>query len=351
MNKVLIIGGTGSWGQELTRQILKKYSVSEIRIYSRGEHKQVEMARKFNDDRIKFIIGDIRDKGALKFASVGVDYIFHLAALKHVPICEKNPEETIKTNIYGTVNAVEVAIENEVSNFVFVSTDKAVDPVNVYGISKSMAEHVVVNANHKDTNTKFICIRGGNVLGTNGSVVPLFKKQIETANIITITDNEMTRYLMTLKEAISLIFKAVENSLGSEIFVMKMSSINILLLARVMIAELGNNKTQIQTIGIRPGEKIHEVLVSRYEATRTYDCGDYYVILPNIGMNSLQEIYSKKTLLNTEYNSLDNLYLNDDELKKILINEGWLRGKKKDDFEGYTKQELLEYFKRERWIK
>jgi len=351
MNKILIIGGTGSWGQELTRQIFDNYSVSEIRIYSRGEHQQVEMARKFNDDRLKFIIGDIRDKKALNFAAEGVDYIFHLAALKHVPVCEKNPEEAIKTNIFGTLNAVEAAIENEVSNFVLVSTDKAVDPINVYGVSKSMAEKIVVNANLRNSKTKFKCIRGGNVLGTHGSVVPLFKKQIETSNSVTITDAEMTRYLMTLKEAISLIFKAVNEALGGEIYVMKMPSINILQLAKVMISELGDDETKIHTIGIRPGEKIHEVLVSRYEAVRAYDAGKYYVILPNIDMNSLYENYSKKKPLINEYNSLHNIYLNDNELKELLKNDGWLTNERILDLEGYTKEELLEYFKRERWMR
>lgn len=212
MKKVLIIGGTGSWGQELARQLLEKHQVEELRIFSRGEHQQVEMARKFNDDRIKFIIGDIRDKSSIYFASKGIDYIFHLAALKHVPVCENNPEETIKTNIQGTLNAVEVAIENEIKTFVLVSTDKAVDPINVYGVSKAMAEKIVVNSNLKSTKTKFVCIRGGNVLGTSGSVVPLFKKQIQSTNSVTVTVNEMTRYLMTLKDAISLLFNAVDNS-------------------------------------------------------------------------------------------------------------------------------------------
>ena len=247
MKKILIIGGTGSWGQELTRQILEKNSIKEIRIYSRGEHKQVEMARKFNDKRLTFIIGDIRDKKRLKYSAENVDHIFHLAALKHVPVCEHNPEETIQTNIIGTLNAVEVAIENKVKTFVLVSTDKAVDPINVYGVSKSMAEKIVVNANLKFNGTKFVCIRGGNVIGTNGSVVPLFKNQILKANEITITDKQMTRYFMRLQEAIGLIFKAVEDSIGGEIFVMKMPSIKITSLAALMIKELGNKSTKIKT--------------------------------------------------------------------------------------------------------
>jgi len=349
MKKILIIGGTGSWGQELTRQILEGSSVKEIRIYSRGEHKQVEMARKFNDRRLIFIIGDIRDKKRLKYSAENVDHIFHLAALKHVPVCEHNPEETVQTNILGTLNAVEVAIENKVQTFVLVSTDKAVDPINVYGVSKSMAEKIVVNANLKFNETKFVCIRGGNVIGTNGSVVPLFKNQILKANEITITDKQMTRYFMRLQEAIGLIFKAVEDSIGGEIFVMKMPSIKITNLASLMIKELGNKSTKIKHIGIRPGEKIHEVLVSRYEAKRAFEHGNYFVILPNIDMHDLYKKNIEKKFLSDEYNSQKNRYLTQVELKSILERDGWLDGKNLRLLEDYSKEQLIEYFKRENW--
>jgi len=349
MKKILIIGGSGSWGQELTRQILENSSIEEIRIYSRGEHKQVEMARRFNSKLLKFIIGDIRDKNRLKFAAQNVDHIFHLAALKHVPVCEHNPEETAQTNIIGTINAVDVAIENKVKTFVFVSTDKAVDPINVYGVSKSMAEKIVVNSNLKNTETKFVCIRGGNVVGTNGSVVPLFKNQILKANEITITDKEMTRYFMRLPEAISLIFKAVKDSVGGEIFVMKMPSIKIIILAELMIRELGNDETKIKYIGIRPGEKIHEVLVSRYEARRAFEHGNYFVILPNFDIHELYKKYRGKIFLINEYNSEKNRYLTKPELKSILKLDGWLDGKNIKLLADYSKLELIEYFKRENW--
>jgi len=349
MKKILIIGGTGSWGQELTRQILQRDSVEQIIIYSRGEHKQVEMSRKFNDLRLKFVVGDIRDKDKLLQASHDIDTLFHLAALKHVPVCENNPEETVKTNIIGTINALDVAFELEIETFILVSTDKAVDPINVYGVSKSMAEKLVVNANLKGLSTKFVCIRGGNVLGTNGSVIPLFKKQIETVNQVTITEKTMTRYLMKLGEAISLIFKAVEDSLGGEIFVMKMPSISVLQLANVMIQQLGNGNTKMQHIGKRPGEKMHEVLVSRYEAIRAYNQGNYYVILPNMEMKNLSLAYKEQSPLDKEYNSLDNIYISDNELVAILKEEGWLDNKSSKDLDDYSKKELLEYFKREKW--
>lgn len=350
MKKVFIIGGTGSWGQELTRQILHKYkSVQEIIIFSRGEHNQVEMARKFNNKKLKFIIGDIRDKNNLKIATTGIDYLFHLAALKHVPVCEMNPEEAIKTNIMGTINAVEVANENNIGSFILISTDKAVDPINTYGVSKSMAEKIVVTANQKTKSTKFVCIRGGNVLGTTGSVVPLFKKQIQKVNELTITEKEMTRYLMRLEEAISLIFKAVSDSYGGEIFVMKMPSVKIINLAKILIQELGNSKTKIKNIGIRPGEKLHEVLVSKYEANRTFEHGKYYVVLPNMNINNIYEKWNIKSFLQKEYNSKDNYILKDDELVSILEKDGWLNDTTWRELENYSKKELIEYFKRENW--
>lgn len=347
--KILIIGGTGSWGQELTKQILKKYNPSQIIIYSRGEHKQVEMTRKFNNPKLKFIIGDIRNKQNLKLASLGVNYIFHLAALKHVPICERNPEEAIRTNIQGTINAIEVAIENNIDKFVLVSTDKAVDPINVYGVSKSMAEKAVINANRKTTKTSFVCIRAGNVVGTTGSVIPLFKEQILKANKITLTDERMTRYIIKLKDAISLIFKAVEDSYGGEIFVTKMPSIRIVDLAKVMINSLGSKETEIFKIGIRPGEKLHEVLVSRYESNRTVEYGDYFVILPMININNLYEKWKKK-IINKEYNSKDNIFLTNEEIKKMLSDEKWLNKKTVKELEKYSKEELLNFFKNEGWL-
>lgn len=346
--KILVIGGTGSWGQELVRQILERYSPKKIIIYTRGEHKQVDMMRKFNDKRLEFVIGDIRDLRNLMFVGKDVDYIFHLAALKHVPICEKNPEETVKTNILGTQNVVSVALENKVKKCILVSTDKAVDPVNTYGVSKSMAEKIIINANLKSKDTKFVCIRAGNVLGTKGSVVPLFKEQIKKVNKITLTDDKMTRYMMRLTEAIALIFKAVKDSDGGEIFVTKMPSIRTIDLAKVMIKELGDKKTEIINIGIRPGEKIDEVLVSRYEADRSFEYGNYYVILPTVNMNRLHEKWKGKTI-EEEYNSRDNHLLSEKEIIELLKSEGWLSDTAIINPEGYTKEELIDFFKRERW--
>jgi len=285
---VLITGGTGSWGTELVTQLLEKYpNIGEIRIYSRGEHRQVEMMQLFNNNsKLRFIIGDVRDKNILNFAMKGVDYVFHLAALKHVPVCENNTWEAVLTNIYGTQNVIEAAISNNVKKVVDVSTDKAVEPFNLYGMTKACGEKLMLNANFNYSSTQtngtsFICIRGGNVIGTNGSVIPLFKKQLLENNQITITDPNMTRFLMSTKEAISLIFTAVEDSIGGELFVMNMPATSLNVIAQTMIELFGNKKSSIVNIGTRPGEKIDEVLVSRNEASLTHKVSKkYFVILP-----------------------------------------------------------------------
>lgn len=271
-NKIIFItGGTGSWGNELVKQILEKYSPEEIRIYSRGEHKQVEMKQKFGfHPKLKFIIGDVRDKNIMGHAMRGSHYVFHLAALKHVPVCEENPWEAVLTNIYGTQNVIECAIENDVEKVVDISTDKAVDPFNHYGCTKACGEKMIINANvNYNSSTKFVCIRGGNVIGTNGSVIPLFKHLIEEKNEITITDGSMTRFLMSTREAIGLIFQALEHAQGGEVFVMRMPATTVDIISDVMISLFGNTETQKKNIGIRPGEKQSEVLVSRNEAPTT----------------------------------------------------------------------------------
>jgi len=272
---ILITGGTGSWGNELTRQLLEK-NPNKIIIYSRGELGQVKMQRDFNNPKIKFTIGDVRDKEQLIKSAIGVDYIFHLAALKHVPICEEQPDEAIKTNIIGTQNVIAAAKANNVIKVIDVSTDKAVDPFNFYGMTKAVGERLIINANLDTEKTRFVCIRGGNVLGTNGSVVPFFIDQIKRFKTIFITDKEMTRYYMTQKEAINLLFKAAENSLGGETFVMKMPACKVIDLAEVLIDETTKEKISIKETGCRPGEKIHECLISRHKAPSAYKYDDNY---------------------------------------------------------------------------
>jgi len=335
---VLITGGTGSWGHELTLQLFEKYpDVAEIRIYSRGEHKQVQMRREFKDNpRLRFIIGDVRDKSILTYAMSGVQVVFHLAALKHVPICEDNPWEAVLTNIIGTQNVIEAAINNDVQIVVDVSTDKAVEPFNVYGVTKACGEKLMINANAyyskmKSSKTKFICIRGGNVIGTQGSVIQLFKKQLIESNAITVTDSSMTRFLMNTSEAINLIFIAMEQPFGGELFVMRMPGATVSTIAKAMIELFGNSKTTIEEIGLRPGEKQHEVLISKNEAlfTRVYS-DEYYLILPQLKNAALLNKYaSLKVFSGSDFSSANTRMLTEKELESILKKERWLWTDKK----------------------
>ncbi len=325
---IFITGGTGSWGNELVKQILEKYSPKEVRIYSRGEHKQVEMKQKFwFHPKLKFIIGDVRDKNILWHAMRGSHYVFHLAALKHVPVCEENPWEAVLTNVYGTQNVIECAIENGVEKVVDISTDKAVDPFNHYGCTKACGEKMIINANvNYNSNTKFVCIRGGNVIGTNGSVIPLFKRLILEKNEITITDGSMTRFLMSTREAIGLIFQALEHAQGGEVFVMRMPATTVDIISDVMIDLFGNTDTKKRNIWIRPWEKQSEVLVSRNEAPTTKIFGEqYYVILPQFKSKQLEDYYSSyETITTPEFNSNNATQIDRDALIQILRNEPWL---------------------------
>lgn len=321
---ILITGGTGSWGNELTRQLLDN-GAGEVRIFSRNELSQVLMQRKFNESRLNFIIGDVRDRESIEAAAQGVDYIFHLAALKHVPICEEQPQEAIKTNITGTINVINTAIKSHVKKVVYVSSDKAVEPLNLYGMAKAVGEKLIVQANNLIGTTSFVCIRAGNVLGTNGSVVPYFIDQIKKYNKITITDEKMTRFFLTLPEAIQLLFKAVENSYGGETFVMKMPSCRITDMAKVLISEYGNESTEIQVTGTRPGEKLNEVLLSQYESENAfYYDEDYLLILPTLKIKGLHEHHdhckSLKKVDFKEYSSGD--VLMDCSQIKTLLKKG-----------------------------
>lgn len=302
---ILVTGGTGSWGYELVKQLLD-FEPSEIRIFSRNESNQFTMKQEFdNNPKLHFIIGDVKEKEALMEACQGVDYIFHLAALKHVPVCEDQPIEALKTNVIGTQNVIEAAISCNVHSVVNISTDKASNPSNFYGLSKAMAERLIIHANTLNSNTRFVCIRGGNVLGTNGSVIHVFKKQIKEKGKIGITDLNMTRFFLTIEEAIKLVFKATFESIGGEIFVMKMPSCKIIDLAQVLIDSSDVENVEVDILGIRPGEKLHEILLSEYESTTTiaYD-DEYYVILPAIHIDGIKEHYSKYQPVSLEdYNS------------------------------------------------
>lgn len=319
-------GGTGSWGNELVSQLLEK-NPKEIRIFSRNETSQVLMKQKFeNHSKLTFIIGDVRDKEAVSEATRRVDYIFHLAALKHVPVCEFQPLEALKTNVMGTQNIIDAAIENNVEKVINISTDKAANPSNFYGFTKAMGEKLIINANVITDKTKFVCVRGGNVLGTNGSVIHVFKHGIKTKSKIGITDKKMTRFFLTIKDAIKLLFKATFESHGGEIFVMKMPTCKIIDLAQVLIDQYSPDKEVIiEESGIRPGEKLHELLLTEFESHNTivYD-SEYFVILPTIPIKGLMEYYEDFPHVDLDtYSSSDNI-IQYEQIKTMLKDGGFL---------------------------
>lgn len=323
--RILITGGTGSWGNVLTEKLLK-FNPKEIIIFSRGEIQQVLMKRKFNNPKVNFIIGDIRDFEAIDRSCIGIDYIFHLAALKHVPVCEDQPQEAIKTNINGTTNLVNAAIKNKVKKVIDVSTDKACEPLNLYGMTKSVGEKLVIQANNLSELTRFVCIRGGNVMGSNGSVIPFFKEMISKDQDVTITDFRMTRFFLTLGEAIDLLFVASEKSMGGETFVMNMPACYIKELADVLIEDSGK-QLQAKEIGIRPGEKIDEILVSRHEALTTYKFdSNYYVILPTMQIKGLDIDFYKNNFEHVNFDEFTSktFTMNKEEIKIMLKNGGFL---------------------------
>lgn len=325
-SRIFISGATGSWGQTLVSQLLRNYDVNEIVCFSRGELQQVLMKRKFSNPKLRFVIGDVRDADAVNIASVSVDYIFHLAALKHVPICEDFPQEAIKTNIAGTQNIINAAIRNKVKKVIDVSSDKAVEPINLYGMTKSVGEKLIIHANQLSEYTKFVCVRGGNVMGSNGSVIPFFIEEINKGNQIPITDFRMTRFFLTLEESIQLLFKAFTNSMGGETFVMNMPSCYIKDLAEVLITEKSPNKlTNLVETAIRPGEKLNEVLVSKHESPLTYLYDDnYFVILPISASGALLDKYNNlKKFPYQEFNSNTKI-INKEQIRTMLVKGNFL---------------------------
>lgn len=314
---ILITGGTGSWGYELVDQLLTE-EPKEIVVFSRNESSQVAMKRKFQDSRLTFCIGDIRDKQALMTACRNVNYVFHLAALKHVPVCEDQPYEALKTNVVGTQHIIDAAIHNEVDKVIYISTDKAANPSNFYGMTKAIGEKLIVYANLLDSNTKFVCVRGGNVLGTSESVIHLFTKQIKENNRITITDKRMTRFFLTMDEAIHLLLKASEEGLGGEIFVMAMPTCRIYDLAEVLIEAIGRKDIDIVEVGVRQGEKIHEILFSDFERQYTVVYDKYFVILPMVGMPALKEVYGSYSIADNNYSCSSKALMSKEEIKEML---------------------------------
>ena len=273
---ILLTGGTGSFGNAFVERVATTWPDSVVRVFSRDELKQSEMRAKFGDDRVRYMIGDIRDRGRMTRAAQGADILVHAAAMKQVPACEYNPFEAVRTNVLGAQHVVDAAIDAGVSLVVGLSTDKAVNPVNLYGATKLCAEKIIVQGNayaaHSDT--KLACVRYGNVLGSRGSVVPLFRDQAERGGL-TITDDRMTRFWITLDQAVDLVLYALEHMRGGEVFIPKIPSMRVVDLAEAMAPGI-----PIRVTGIRPGEKLHELLLTSDEARHAVDAGDVYVVLP-----------------------------------------------------------------------
>lgn len=278
---VLVTGGTGSFGNFVVRRLLNA-GVREVRVLSRDEKKQYDM-RVFYQGRkdLNFVIGDVRNRDVVDEAMSGVDVVFHAAALKQVPTCEQHPGEAIRTNVLGAENLVDCALRHRVQTFVMISTDKAVKPVNVMGMTKALQERLVLKGNLSRLNkgTRLCCVRYGNVLRSRGSVVPFFRRQLALGQTMTITDERMTRFLLTLNEAIDLVLYAAEHTEGGEVFVRKAPAARVTDIAKVL-AEEADRPFDYRVIGILPGEKLHEILVSEEELVRVRDFGQYYAVQP-----------------------------------------------------------------------
>lgn len=275
---VLITGGTGSFGHAFVRSTLEHFGPKKLIIFSRDEMKQWEMAKKYeNDSRVRFFIGDVRDKDRLSRATSGVDVIIHAAATKIVPTAEYNPFEAIKTNILGAMNVVDVSIDNGVKKVIALSTDKASSPVNLYGATKLVSDKLFVAGNNYAGSgpTRFSVVRYGNVMGSRGSVIPHFLSK-KGSGALPITDPEMTRFMITLEQGVDLVWRALEDMQGGEIYVKKIPSMKV-----VDIAKEIDPSARLEIIGIRPGEKIHEQMISPEDSLNTYDCGDYFKIMPD----------------------------------------------------------------------
>lgn len=317
---ILITGGTGSFGRACAEVLLKKYNPKVVRIYSRDELKQWEMERAFGGSvKLRFLIGDVRDAGRLKRATEGVDILIHAAALKHVPACEYNPVDAVRTNVDGTINVINAALDNNIPHVIMLSTDKAVNPTNIYGATKLCAERLIIQSNSyrgPSRATRFSVVRYGNVLGSRGSVIPLFREQRERGEV-TITDERMTRFWITLPQAVDFVLSSLGSMQGGEIFVPKLPSMRITDLAYVVAP-----KAKHKVIGIRAGERLDEYLMTREESRRAYEDSDRYVIAP--GMHPWHWDQSRLRALKQvkrdfEYNSRDNPeVLNKRELQKII---------------------------------
>jgi UDP-N-acetylglucosamine 4,6-dehydratase/5-epimerase len=322
---VFVTGGSGTWGQEFTRQLLA-LGARRIGIFSRGEYRQVEMRRAFQKHpNISYMIGDVRDGTRLCEASRGYDVIVHLAALKHVPIVEENPKEALLTNIIGTQHVIDAAIQNKCERCLYVSSDKAVDPLNFYGISKLVGERLAMMVDASTTSTRFVIYRAGNVMGSAGSVVPIFQETLTMHRSIKITDPTMTRFFIAKSNVVRLACQALECAIGGEVFIPSMKSATLKLLADIMIRRLAQGKATVETIGTRPGEKIHEQLISADECRRAKQLDGLWVVLPYFPRTELQDHYKDASAVEfTEYASDSSPKFTEGELEALLESESFL---------------------------
>ncbi|MEY0243902.1 polysaccharide biosynthesis protein [Morganella morganii] len=322
-DKVLLItGGTGSFGNAVLNRFLNT-DIKEIRIFSRDEKKQDDMRKKYNNSKLKFYIGDVRDYNSILNATRGVDYIYHAAALKQVPSCEFHPMEAVKTNILGTENVLEAAIQNEVKRVVCLSTDKAVYPINAMGISKAMMEKVIIakSRNVNPEKTIISATRYGNVMASRGSVIPLFLRQIINNQPITITDPNMTRFMMTLNDAVDLVLHAFQYGTNGDIFVQKAPAATIDILVQALLKITGKSDHQINIIGTRHGEKLYEALCSREEMFVAQDQGNYYRIPSDnrdLNYSKYHEEGERDLSIIEDYNSHNTERLDIDGMIKLL---------------------------------
>lgn len=325
---ILVTGGCGSVGSELVKQLLN-YNPKRIKILDNNESGQFHLKQELAKfKKVRYLIGDVRDKDRIKRAIKGVNIVFHAAALKHVPLCEYNPFEALNTNVLGTQNMIDAAREAGVEKFILISTDKAVNPINTMGATKLLGEKLVISsAGLGDWNTLFSCVRFGNVLNSDGSVIPIFKEQIKKGGPVTITSAKMTRFFMSMPQAVELILNSAKKMKGREIFILKMKALRIIDLANVMITELATkyghdpNKIKIKKIGVRPGEKLYESLITEEETHYISDIGKMFILTPgSLSPHDVEK--AKKSKINiSQYNSKDIQLLTKKEIKDLIQKE------------------------------
>lgn len=318
--KLLITGGTGSFGNAVLRRYLNRQEFSEIRIFSRDEKKQDDMRHQIKSDKLKFYIGDVRDPNSLKSAMEGVDFIFHAAALKQVPSCEFHPIQATKTNVFGTENMLNAAIESGVKKVVCLSTDKAAYPINAMGMSKALMEKVAIAKSRVSSTTDIMVTRYGNVMASRGSVIPLFINQIKSGKEITVTNPEMTRFMMSLDDAVDLVLFAFNNGASGDLLVQKSPAATVGQLAEVLL-DLFNAKNDIRVIGTRHGEKLYETLLTHEERSRSIDLGDYFGVSPDDRDLNYSKYVSQGVESTTleDYHSHNTYRLTNAELKELLL--------------------------------